>query len=171
MLPLILHASCSQNQKLKKAEQRKVQQANKASNKAALVKAAEQQAIKDEAAAIVAAAFAQGAESEDAHPKPDPEPPLSIKEQAAAIAAAAFAQAPADAQQVRQVVPGQHMMTQPMSHHMLTWPLIHMLHNRSDACQMCQHVPTTDSMLNNHLGRHPGRLLVPSTNLLRMCKT
>ncbi len=122
VLPLILHASCSQNQKLKKAEQRKVQQANKASNKAALVKAAEQQAIKDEAAAIVTAAFAQGAESEDAHPKPDPEPPLSIKEQAAAIAAAAFAQAPADAQQVRQVVPGQHMMTQPMSHHMLTWP-------------------------------------------------
>ena len=98
---LMLCASCLQKQKLKKAEQRKLQQANKASNKAALAKAAEQQAIKDEAAAIVAAAFAQGAESEDAHPKPDPEPPLSIKEQAAAIAAAAFAQAPPDAQQVR----------------------------------------------------------------------
>ena len=112
-LPLTLCASCSQNQKLKKAEQRKVQQANKASNKAALVKAAEQQAIKDEAAAIVAAAFAQGAESEDAHPKPDPEPALSIKEQAAAIAAAAFAQGPPGAQQVRD---------SQMSHHMLAWP-------------------------------------------------
>ena len=112
-LLLTLCASCLQNQKLKKAEQRKQQQANKASNKAALAKAAEQQAIKDEAAAIVAAAFAQGAESEDAHPKPDPEPPLSIKEQAAAIAAAAFAQAPPDAQQVR---------GQQMSHHMLARP-------------------------------------------------
>ncbi|DBA68705.1 TPA: hypothetical protein ACH3X2_013498 [Trebouxia sp. C0005] len=99
---LALELPTDLKQKLKKAEQRKLQQANKASNKAALAKAAEQQAIKDEAAAIVAAAFAQGAESEDAHPKPDPEPPLSIKEQAAAIAAAAFAQAPPDAQQAHQ---------------------------------------------------------------------
>ncbi|DBA80639.1 TPA: hypothetical protein ACH3X1_007887 [Trebouxia sp. C0004] len=99
---LALELPTDLSQKLKKAEQRKAQQANKASNKAALAKAADQQAIKDEAAAIVAAAFAQGAEAEDAHPKPDPKPPLSIKEQAAAVAAAAFAQAPPDAQQAHQ---------------------------------------------------------------------